>query len=114
MALLNLRQQGFAPRQRMALIFACGLLHGLGFAGSMADMGLHGAYRFTSVLGFNLGIELGQTLVLGAFLVVTKALKNPELPKRWRDDTARLSGVRWASVMALCAGAWWFFERLNS
>lgn len=57
------------PLERMALVGACGLLHGLGFASSMADMGLHGSHRLASLAGFNLGIEIGQALCLVAILL---------------------------------------------
>ena len=113
MALLNLWQHEAVPRQRMAIVFACGLLHGLGFASSMADMGLHGAYRVTSVLGFNLGIELGQALFLGLALIaglgVTVLKRLPWL----RLVEARLPLARLASMMALVVGGFWFLERLG-
>jgi hydrogenase/urease accessory protein HupE len=70
MALLNLfnlirhNGQATSTARQTAVVFACGLLHGLGFASSMADMGLHGNYQLASLLGFNLGIELGQALCL--------------------------------------------------
>jgi hypothetical protein len=44
----------------------CGLLHGLGFASSIADMGLDTTHRILSLLGFNTGIEIGQFLFLGS------------------------------------------------
>ena len=42
MALLNLGQKQVIVRQRMAIVFACGLLHGLGFASAISDFGLQG------------------------------------------------------------------------
>ena len=48
----------------MAFIF--GLLHGLGFAGALSEIGLPEDALFTSLLLFNLGIELGQILVVFA------------------------------------------------
>jgi hypothetical protein len=64
MALLNLCQRYAAPKSRMIIVFACGVLHGMGFASSIADIGLHGTYFFISLLGFNLGIEIGQSIFL--------------------------------------------------
>ena len=52
----------------MALIF--GLLHGLGFAGALSEIGLPEDALFTSLLLFNLGIELGQILVVFALVLV--------------------------------------------
>ncbi|MDG1704942.1 MAG: HupE/UreJ family protein [Pseudomonadales bacterium] len=52
----------------MAFIF--GLLHGLGFAGALSEIGLPEDALFTSLLLFNLGIELGQILVVFALVFV--------------------------------------------
>ena len=114
MALLNLWQPAAVPRQRMAIVFACGLLHGMGFASSMADMGLHGAYRVTSVLGFNLGIELGQALFLGLVLIVGRGVPALKRLPWLRHVEARLPLARLASAMALVVGGFWFLERLGS
>ena len=50
----------------MAFVF--GLLHGLGFAGALSDIGLPEDAVFTSLLLFNLGIELGQIIVVLALI----------------------------------------------
>lgn len=55
---------------QVGTVFACGLLHGLGFASSMDGMGLHGTHLIASLVGFNVGIELGQVAVLAATLVL--------------------------------------------
>jgi hypothetical protein len=47
-----------------ALAFAFGLFHGLGFAGLLADLGLTQNNRIWSLLGFNLGVEIGQVIVI--------------------------------------------------
>jgi len=65
MALDNLFRPGARKLNRVGLIFLCGLLHGLGFASSIADMGLDTTHRILSLLGFNMGIETGQFLFLG-------------------------------------------------
>jgi hydrogenase/urease accessory protein HupE len=57
MAVLNLRQHQAVIRQRLLMVFACGLLHGMGFASAISDLGLHGIYQWTSIVGFNVGIE---------------------------------------------------------
>lgn len=92
----------------MALVGACGLLHGLGFASSMADMGLHGSHRLASLAGFNLGIEIGQALCLAAILLAL------HLASRGLGWVARL----WqtpvlASVAALGVGSFWLLQRLE-
>ena len=52
---------------RGAIVFACGLVHGLGFAGALAEMQVGGVGRAASVFGFNAGIELGQLAVGQSF-----------------------------------------------
>lgn len=56
---------------RIALVFAFGLLHGMGFAGALQEIGLPRAEFLTALLTFNLGVEAGQlTVILIAFLVI--------------------------------------------
>ena len=49
---------------RMGVVFLFGLVHGLGFAGALAEMGLPKNAYFTSLVMFNLGVELGQLVVI--------------------------------------------------
>lgn len=65
-ALDNLRP--FLPRRRWIVAFAFGLLHGFGFASVLLDLKLPAGSLLLSLLGFNLGVELGQ-LILVALLV---------------------------------------------
>ncbi len=46
------------------LAFGFGLFHGFGFAGLLGDLGLTQDRRFVSLLGFNLGIEIGQVVII--------------------------------------------------
>ena len=48
------------------MTFSCGLLHGLGFAGALADVGLPQEATLLALFMFNIGVELGQI----AFVVV--------------------------------------------
>lgn len=121
MALLNLRQREHATavRSRAAIVFACGLLHGLGFASSMVEMGLHGAYRVVSLVGFNVGIELGQAVFLCVVLLAGVAWQRvqhawwptPIGPSfSWR---ASLTSPRTVSWVAVGLGALWFAQRVS-
>ena len=112
MAVLNVLQHQAVIRQRLLMVFACGLLHGMGFASAISDLGLHGIYQWTSIVGFNVGIELGQMLFLLAFLAVTKGFGAWVLPQGWRLRTGGLALERWVSVLALAAGLYWLAERL--
>ena len=49
---------------RIALVFGFGLLHGLGFAGVLSDLGLPRGEFLTALLSFNLGVEAGQLTVI--------------------------------------------------
>ncbi|HMC98563.1 MAG TPA: HupE/UreJ family protein [Ferruginibacter sp.] len=63
----------FSPRlkkSRIGIVFLFGLVHGLGFANALAGLGLPQNSYLSSLLMFNLGVELGQiTVILGAFLL---------------------------------------------
>jgi hydrogenase/urease accessory protein HupE len=48
---------------RLGLVFFCALIHGLGLASSLKDIGLDTTHRLQSLAGFNLGIEAGQIAV---------------------------------------------------
>lgn len=61
-ALHNLRPIAF--NKEWIIAFAFGLFHGFGFAGLLADLGLHRSNRVVSLLGFNLGIEIGQVAII--------------------------------------------------
>jgi len=54
---------------RIVLVFAFGLLHGLGFAGVLTELGLPRGEFATALVAFNLGVECGQLFVIGAAIV---------------------------------------------
>ena len=112
MAGLNLVQRSAVLSQRLLMVFACGLLHGMGFASAISDLGLHGSYQWTSILGFNMGIELGQMLFLLAFLAVTKGPGAWVWAQGWRHRTGGLTLERWVSLLALAVGLFWLAERI--
>jgi hydrogenase/urease accessory protein HupE len=68
MAMHNLLRPGAPGRWRIALVFACGLLHGLGFASALGQLGIDRVHRIATLAGFNVGVELGQLLFLTAVL----------------------------------------------
>jgi tetratricopeptide (TPR) repeat protein len=55
----------FVSRRLWAVAFAFGLIHGLGFAGVLLDLGLPRRQLFAALLGFNLGVEVGQLAIVG-------------------------------------------------
>jgi HupE / UreJ protein len=71
---------------RIGIVFLFGLLHGMGFATTLNETGLPRNQFFTSILSFNLGIELGQlAIITGLFLFVLLPLqaKIPFKYKQW-------------------------------
>lgn len=105
LALDNLRRGAAAGRHRPALVFACGLLHGLGIATALVDLGLSGHNRALSLLGFNLGVELGQLAFVACVLSLLALLRRALPPRR------RATALRGGSVAAALIGSWWLVER---
>lgn len=95
-----------APRARIGMVFACGLLHGLGFAGALAEMGLSQGNRLPTLAGFNIGVELGQLAFLGALLGLGALLA------RLGQAQAAAALPRLASGVAALLGAVLFVLRL--
>jgi len=62
---------------RIGIVFLFGLIHGLGFAGALADMGLPQNAYLLSLVMFNVGVELGQlTVILLAFFLLARWFGN--------------------------------------
>jgi hypothetical protein len=58
---------------RVLIVFAFGLIHGMGFASVLTDLGLPSNRFLTALLTFNLGVELGQlAVILTAWLLIGK------------------------------------------
>jgi hypothetical protein len=62
--------------RRWVAAFVFGLVHGFGFAGVLADLGLPQSALVLSLFGFNAGVELGQLAIVGVFLPLAFALRN--------------------------------------
>ena len=58
-------RETLAKRLPALVAFTFGLVHGLGFAGALADIGLPQKHLATALLTFNVGVELGQLAVIG-------------------------------------------------
>jgi hypothetical protein len=90
---------------RIAVVFGFGLLHGLGFASVLSDVGLPEGRFAISLIGFNIGVELGQLAVIAAAFVL---LALPFGRKDWYRSAIAVP----ASVVIAGIGAWWTFERV--
>ncbi|MEP7243810.1 MAG: HupE/UreJ family protein [Gammaproteobacteria bacterium] len=64
-----------ARRWPAVLAFLFGLVHGLGFAGALKDIGLPQSYLPTALLTFNVGVEIGQLMTVGAAWLVWRLLR---------------------------------------
>jgi len=90
---------------RTAVVFGFGLLHGLGFASVLGDIGLDPGRFFTGLIGFNLGVELGQlTIITTAFLTVGFWFGT----KPWYSSVI----AKPISLGIAVVGAYWFIQRV--
>lgn len=80
-ALDNLRP--FVPGPRWLMVGLFGLVHGVGFAGPLKDLGLRGAELLLPLLGFNVGVELGQLAVVALLLPLAVLLRERQAYRRW-------------------------------
>ncbi len=93
------------PR-RWLLTFGFGLVHGLGFASVLRELGIGtaaGGGVVVPLLGFNCGVELGQMAI--ALLVLPGIWKTQQLPRFFPRFTAT------CSVLVMLAGTYWLYER---
>ncbi|MGH8557425.1 MAG: HupE/UreJ family protein [Methylococcales bacterium] len=91
-------------RQRWAVAFSFGLVHGLGFANVLKDLGLPQNVLLLALLAFNLGVELGQLAIVSLFLPCSYAARY----SRWY----LIFGVRLGSVTIILLASVWLFERV--
>ena len=82
------------------MVFIFGLIHGLGFAQRLVDDRIPADSLLGSLLGFNVGVELGQLAVIALALAATAWIKDEERYRRWvvipGSTAIALAGVYWA------------------
>jgi hypothetical protein len=88
---------------RWLLTFPFGLVHGFAFAGGLLPLGLPRTQLPAALVAFNLGVEVGQLLVLLALLPPLLWLRS----RRWYAAAARA-----VSMAIVFAGIVWFFQRI--
>ena len=95
---------------RIAVVFAFGLLHGLGFASVLAEFGL-GQHFVASLIAFNVGVEIGQLFVIAvAFAVLLLAFR--VMGRRLSPVAEGFHAVAIVGSLLIAAvGAWWVIER---
>jgi hypothetical protein len=84
--------------------FSFGLLHGFGFAGALADVGLPERAIPLALLFFNVGVEIGQLIFIGVVLLIGRLIARMSVPVP----------AAWPRYVAYGIGslaAFWVFER---
>lgn len=98
-------EMGFTARHPWAVAFAFGLVHGIGFAGALAGLGLESRLLPAALLFFNVGVEIGQL----AFVLLVLALI-------WAHRRLGAVMPRWGDALPAYAigtvSMFWFFGRL--
>lgn len=90
---------------RIGLVFCFGLIHGLGFASALAEMGLPPNAYAVSLIMFNVGVELGQvTVILLAFLLIGKWFGNKPYYHKYI--------VTPLSILIAAIALFWFIQRI--
>jgi len=103
-AVENVLMKGLSP-WRPFVVFGFGLLHGLGFAGVLAEVGIARAQFVTGLIGFNVGVELGQLTVIAiCFASFGYWFRN----KPWYRSVITTP----MSLGIAAIGAYWFIERV--
>jgi hydrogenase/urease accessory protein HupE len=91
---------------RLALVFMFGLLHGLGFAGVLRELGLPRSEFLTALLTFNLGVEAGQLTIIAAALLAV----SPFMKQGWYRQRVVIP----ASLFIAIVGLYWTVARLGT
>lgn len=97
-------EESLTARSPWVVAFAFGLLHGFGFAGALAEIGLPQRQLINSLLFFNLGIELGQIIFVCAIILVGLIIKRILTP----SNILRISMTYSIGAIA----SYWLIERI--
>ena len=100
-ALNNIR--GGIEKKRWVMAFTFGLIHGFGFASALADLGLPQGALALALVGFNLGVEVGQMAIVTAFVPIAFALRGTVFYRRWFMPIG--------SVIIAIVALYWFLQR---
>ncbi len=103
-ALINLQQRFHISHWKLAFLF--GLVHGMGFANGLKELGLSSSYFLETLFAFNLGVELGQ---LSAVLLVAV----PVL-LLVRQAEAKQRVLKYGSIGVLLTSVVWLVQRLTA
>ena len=92
-------------KMRPYIIFIFGLLHGLGFAGVLNEIGISDGLFISSLISFNIGVEVGQiSVILLSYIFISLLFQN----KPWYRNRI----TRPLSLVIALIGFYWFFKRI--
>lgn len=100
-ALNNLR--GTIDKKRWVMAFVFGLIHGFGFASVLADLGLPQGALVLALIGFNVGVEVGQLCIVALFLPVAFWLRSSRF--------YRIGVLTGGSIIVALLAFWWLIQR---
>lgn len=101
-------RQGAAARWPWLIAFVFGLLHGFGFAGALAEVGLPAQSIPLALVFFNVGVELGQLLFVGLVLIMAWLIRRLNRP-------GLLQAGETAAVYVIGGlSSFWLFERISA
>ena len=100
-AISNIR--GNLDTKRWVMAFGFGLIHGFGFASVLADLGLPQNALVTALIGFNVGVELGQLAIVAVFLPIAFWLRATKF--------YQVGVFKWGSVLIALMALYWFVQR---
>ncbi|MEL6752978.1 MAG: HupE/UreJ family protein [Pseudomonadota bacterium] len=97
------------PKWRLGLVFVFGLVHGMGFAGAFGELGLPENQFWPGLIGFNVGVEIGQIgVALAGVLLIRATLM---AARSQRADYPRW--LIWPAAAIIAAtGLFWTVERV--
>lgn len=91
-------------KRLMLMTVAFGLLHGLGFAGALSELGLSKSHQLTSIIGFNLGVEIGQIAIILVAIPLLLLLN--------KHEKVRKVLVPFVSIAIFLLGILWVWQRV--
>lgn len=90
---------------RLVMVFLFGLVHGMGFAGALSELGMPQYAFATALVSFNIGVELGQlTIILFMYFIVSR----PFAKHNWYRGKI----VKPVSIMIALVAGYWTIERI--
>ena len=98
-------RNSWTKRWPWLVAFAFGLIHGFGFAGALAEIGLPEGEVPAALLAFNLGVEAGQLAVVALVLLLVELVRRVSQP-------ALAPAIRVASYAIGITGSYWLVDRL--